>query len=46
MFGSVSFNRANGAFSGLIGERGAVGVFNGTDGDISGAYSGGFIVKP
>ncbi len=49
MWGSVSLNRVNGAFSGLIGERGAVGVFNGTlpsHNSIDGAYAGGFIVKP
>ena len=46
MWGSVSLNRVGGAFSGLIGERGAVGVFNGTGSDINDAYSGGFVVKP
>ncbi len=44
MWGSSSFDRDNGTFSGLIGERAAVGVFNGT-GNNNGAYAGGFFVN-
>ena len=50
MWGKVNFNNAaddNGTFNGLIGAKGAVGVFRGTDDTVENSppYAGGFEVK-
>ncbi|MCA8834899.1 MAG: hypothetical protein K8953_07395, partial [Proteobacteria bacterium] len=47
MWGNVALNNstfANGVFSGLIGQNGAVGAFIGANSDSG--YAGGFVVKP
>ena len=52
MWGDVAFDATtnNGHFSGLIGAKGAVGVFQGTVGETVGAfgsgYAGGFVLNP